>query len=174
MRRYLVAAVSAVLVLSACGNTDDTNPTDATRPPAVATTDALAPLAGTTLDDKPFDPAKLRGKSVVLWFWAPWCTICRGEAPSVAKLVEELDAEVTFVGVPGLGPRDDMKDFVSDTQVDALTHLPDDNGTIWSSYGITGQPAWVFITPSGEVSSFSGALGYDKLKDAAESLTLDG
>jgi thiol-disulfide isomerase/thioredoxin len=120
-----------------------------------------------------FDPDSLTGQSVVLWFWAPWCTICRAEGPGVAKIAEELDGEVTFVGVPGLGARPAMESFVTDTGTESLTHLPDISGTTWSAYGVVSQPAFVFVTPSGETQTFSGALGEDKLKDAAEALTLD-
>jgi hypothetical protein len=91
----------------------------------------------------------------------------------VAAVAEEVAGDVTVIGVPGLGPRGDMEDFVADTGVGGLTHLPDDDGKIWQAYRIIGQPAFVFITPSGEVTTFTGALGGDKLRDAVETNTLD-
>ena len=32
-----------------------------------------------------------------MWFWAPWCVVCRGEAPHVAAVQAANAAEVAFV-----------------------------------------------------------------------------
>ena len=37
-----------------------------------------------TIEGASFDGSSLAGKDAVLWFWAPWCTECRREAPFVA------------------------------------------------------------------------------------------
>lgn len=179
MRRYLLVVIAVVLATTGCAAAVSTaDPGNQLAPSQdrqgsgqLAT--VLQPLQGTSLDEKPFSPDRLAGKSVVLWFWAPWCTICRGEAPSVARAAAELGNDVTFVGVPGLGTRNEMQQFVDDTGVGGFRHLPDDNGDIWKAYGIASQPAWVFITSSGKASTFNGALGYDKIIELAANLPLD-
>jgi thiol-disulfide isomerase/thioredoxin len=179
MRRSIALAVSAAaaVLLSACGAgpTESSEPgTGAGRvtPPADAR-EAFTPLPAVALDGDEFVPESLAGSSVVLWFWAPWCTICRAEGPGVADVAAELEGEVTFIGVPGLGAENAMREFVDDTGTGSLTHLPDVDGQTWRGYEVVSQPAFAFVTPSGVVQTFNGALGSDKLRDAAESLTVD-
>jgi thiol-disulfide isomerase/thioredoxin len=62
---------------------------------------AAAPVvAGTTLDGAKFDLASLRGKVVVVNFWASWCAPCREEAGALQKVADETRAKgVAFVGI---------------------------------------------------------------------------
>ena len=55
-----------------------------------------------TIEGASFDGTSLAGKDAVLWFWAPWCTECRREAPHVAASQAD-NPDVSFVGVAGLG-----------------------------------------------------------------------
>jgi thiol-disulfide isomerase/thioredoxin len=61
---------------------------------------AVPNVEGTTLEDKPLRLADLKGKVVVVNFWASWCAPCRGEAPTLQKLSTEYGPKgVEFVGV---------------------------------------------------------------------------
>ncbi|PAZ13053.1 hypothetical protein CLM62_26490 [Streptomyces sp. SA15] len=42
---------------------------------------AQSKFTTTTVDGKAFAGTSPAGKDAVLWFWAPWCAVCRGEAP---------------------------------------------------------------------------------------------
>jgi thiol-disulfide isomerase/thioredoxin len=65
--------------------------------------DTALDFHGPTVDGQEFDGAALAGTPVVLWFWAPWCTICRAEAPDVAAVAAEYAGRVEVIGVAGRG-----------------------------------------------------------------------
>lgn len=185
MRRTLVPALAGLaLALSGCAPTQDGGDggdrRDGGRPtgPSVA---AGAPAGGhatldtpiTTLAGEPFDATTVAEQPVVLWFWAPWCTICRAEAPDVAELATELRAAgspVTLLGVSGRGEVSAMHDFVSETGTQEITHLVDADGSLWRAFGVITQPAFALISADGEVEVVNGALGADGLRAAASRL----
>ena len=110
-----------------------------TAPPAGAAAAATAPstaaeplaFQATTLAGPELDVSTFAGEPVVLWFWAPWCTICRVEGPDVAAVAAELEGDVTFLGVPGRGETADMSAFVQDTGTGGLQHVVDVDGSLW-------------------------------------------
>jgi thiol-disulfide isomerase/thioredoxin len=170
----VVTAVAA-LVLAACGSDDPAEPQQ--QPGPDPTTQAPAPSAnpadgeeaevpdslaftGTTVAGESFDAAELAGEPVVLWFWAPWCPICRSQAPDVLAAAEQ----VTVVGVGGLDEASAMQGFVDDTSTGELTHLSDPDGQIWQKFGVETQYTYVLIDASGEVTH-TGPLQRQELLD---------
>ncbi len=114
-RRAMAGAAAAAIVLAACGGGDG----DTTDVPAAdRTATSVAPVSdadnssaalpeafatATPLDGGTFDAEALAGNDLVVWFWAPWCTICRGEAPEVAEVAARYADQLQVIGVPGRG-----------------------------------------------------------------------
>ena len=111
-----------------------------------------------TLDGATLDQATVTGKPVVLWFWAPWCTFCREEAPAVVKVAQEYHGRVALIGVAGQDSLSAMRTFVEQTKAGDITHLADVNGTLWRDYGVSVQPAFAFISRDGKAQLTVGSL----------------
>lgn len=184
------AAVVVLLAAAGCGGestdtpraapTDATTTAPATTPSKMSTmapspmpTEQRVPAAltftGTTLDGKAYDGAKLAGKPTALWFWAPWCHICRDEAPTVKELAAKHSSAVNLLGVGGLGEEDAMREFVDDGDIGAVTHLADEDGKVWKRFDVTSQASWVLLDKNG-AEVFRGRLDHDELEDRVAEL----
>ncbi len=178
----LTLAAAVALVVTGCGGgaapaTDGAGPApgsaasqDAGSAAASQIAQATASLEASTLGGGQFDFAGLDGTPTVLWFWAPWCTICRAEAPEVVATAQRLAGDVTLIGVPGRGPEGDMERFVSDTGTDGFAHVVDADGSIWSAFGVVGQPSFAFIDAAGDVEVVNGALTGEQLEQTARAM----
>ena len=134
-----------------------------TRTTVAKTLPASYNFTGKTVLGKNFTGLSLRGKPTVLWFWAPWCTVCRGESPDLRALSQSFKGEINLVGVAGLGPVKDMKGFIKDTNTGNISHLADVSGEIWNHFQIVSQPSFVFISKSGVASRIVGAISKSEL-----------
>ncbi len=125
--------------------------------PAATTSAATVPAAlafrATTVDGTAFAGAELAGKKTVLWFWAPWCTVCARAAAGVKDAATALGPDVRVVGVAGLSTdAADMRRFVDRGGLQSMTNLADTTGDLYARFGITQQDTFVLIAPDGTVS----------------------
>jgi thiol-disulfide isomerase/thioredoxin len=107
----------------------------------------------------PVDLASLRGKVVVLDFWAPWCGPCREEMPTLNNLARKLAGEsVVVIGVMVDGDRLDAVDFLKSAHIDYPQ--VEDDGQASHAYGVKTLPSIVILDKSGTVRTFhSGTWG---------------
>lgn len=168
-RVRLAGVLAALSVLAlACGGTGE--PAASTGPTGGDLPAEQLSFTAAQLDGGEFDATSLRGRPTVLWFWAPWCTTCRSEAPDVMESADEFDGTVEIIGVAGRGDVDAMEQFVEETGTGGLVHVVDDDGGIWTDFQVAAQPAFAFISADGEVETFVGALGKDALTERMQAL----
>lgn len=78
--------------------------------------------------------------------------------------------EVTFVGVAGRDEMFAVNEFVDERGVSGFQHVFDDRLEVWRAFGVTSQPAWVFIDAAGNAETLIAGLGEDGLRERVEAL----
>jgi cytochrome c biogenesis protein CcmG/thiol:disulfide interchange protein DsbE len=93
----------------------------------------------------------LRGKAVVVNWWATWCGPCREEMPLLQEASERWKKRgVVFVGIDVQDLRSDARDFLEETGV-TYANVYDGKGSTVGRYGLTGYPETFFINAEGDV-----------------------
>ena len=98
-----------------------------------------------------------KGKTVVLNFFATWCTYCKMELPSLEEINNTRDDIVIFlVATPDIGnegSEEYIESFMEENGY-SMTVLYDETGEVVSKYNVSGLPTSFFFKPDGSV------LGY--------------
>lgn len=119
--------------------------------------------------------AELRGKPVVLNFWAGLCPPCRAEMPDLQRFYEESQDEVVMLGIDvgrfnNLGGQRDAKNLLRELQITYPAGFTRD-GSVIRGYEVISMPTTVFINSKGEVfQSWSGIITRDILVSLTESM----
>lgn len=104
-------------------------------------------LEGILLDGQPFSLAELRGKPVLVHFWATWCSICALEEDSIDTLAKQYQV-ITVAMQSG----SDAK-VNSHLKENGLTFpvLNDPDGVHANRWGVVAVPASFIIDPAGRI-----------------------
>ena len=79
--------------------------------------------------------------------------------------------KIQFIGMPG---RDDvaaMRGFVDQYGLQDMPQAVSEDGSLWGRFGVPGQPAWVFVTPSGKYQVVLGSMELGALEDTLDQLS---
>jgi cytochrome c biogenesis protein CcmG/thiol:disulfide interchange protein DsbE len=114
--------------------------------------------------------ASLRGKPVVLNFWASWCDPCRAEAAEFVRTANQYGDSVHFLGMAILDGRDAAMKYMSQYHV-PYPSVRDARGEISKDYGVTGVPETVFIDARGVIAGhYIGAFKKGQLGPVVQDL----
>ena len=112
----------------------------------------LPALAG-----KPVTLDQLRGRPVVVNFWATWCEPCKQEMPALEAATKSHPG-LTVLGLDDAEPAEKVRSFVQEY---GLTYpiLLDGDSAVQQEYRIIGEPTSIFVDSSGIVRAiYLGAL----------------
>jgi thiol-disulfide isomerase/thioredoxin len=134
-----------------------------TPKPSASEVPATLRFTGTTVEGNRFEGSSLVGKPVLLWFWAPWCPVCRGQVSQVQKIAEDHKGAISVVGVGSLDDAEAIRAFGANAT--DVTHLVDESGAIWKHFGVTEQSSFVLLDASGKKVFSVGYGGSDELDE---------
>lgn len=132
--------------------------------------DTAPVLTLTTLDGQTINLANLRGKTILLDFWATWCGPCVAELPHLIEVYEKFGARKDFViiGISLDGDENALRSFLKRKKMKWTQVMGDENGTAsaMKRYGVQGIPAMFLIDPLGKIRGVNvpGSLLKKKVK----------
>lgn len=119
----------------------------------------------TAVDGREVDVAKLKGKVVLVDFWATWCGPCVGEVPNVKATYARLhDKGFEIVGISFDQKKDSLEKFVAENQM-AWPQFFDGEG--WGNkfgkeFGINSIPTMWLVDKKGNLRDLNGREGLEE------------
>jgi cytochrome c biogenesis protein CcmG/thiol:disulfide interchange protein DsbE len=166
--RWLIP-LSAVPVLLLLGYGFKLNPRDI---PSPLVGKPAAPFALTTFAGPTVSLEALRGRVVVINFWASWCyPACYEEAPALERGWQAYrERGVIFVGVDIQDKPEAAAKFIRDFGL-TFPNAPDPRGAVSVDYGVYGVPETFFIDRQGRIrAKHVGAVTDQALREQLERL----
>jgi len=122
---------------------------------------------GVSLDGKAYSLETLKGKAVLLDFWASWCVPCIRSMPIVEKLHEDYRAQGLVVLAVDVGEnRETVEKFLKTRTIPYPVIMGDEAG-IPGAYGVSAFPTFVMIGPDGKIASHQIGLNETALTGIA-------
>ncbi|HXF91591.1 MAG TPA: TlpA disulfide reductase family protein [Nitrospiraceae bacterium] len=146
--------IAAVVVLAAFGSpgaasVDRLDPYWAAGVQRITGAPPAPPFAMTTLDGRTVDSASLRGKIVLVNFWATWCGPCKDEMPALQRLRRSLsDRRFEVLAVTADREPEAIRHFARTLNLE-FPILLDETRDVSAAFGVRGLPTTVVIDRNG-------------------------
>ena len=120
-------------------------------------------ISGTDLEGKPVSLSSLRGRVVLLDFWAMWCGPCVQAIPHVQKIAGTVaDKPVTLLGInlDAKGSDQKLKKFLEKRKI-TIPQFLDPDSNVSKKYRVNGVPCTVLIGTNGVIQAIEVGLRSD-------------
>lgn len=177
MIKKVVAAVILVTLLTVAivQAMDKTTETPETTSQTTASNEGLAIGAKApdfelkTLAGETVKLSNLRGKKVMLNFWATWCPPCKAEMPAMEQLSKQTEKDVVILAV-NIDPQLDVQGFIDENKITFPIPLDTDD-KVNETYQVLSIPTTYFIDSKGIIQNkYTGSMTLDVMKDFTKKL----
>ncbi|OYP36950.1 TlpA family protein disulfide reductase [Rhodopirellula sp. MGV] len=129
-------------------------------------------LTGKTIEGKEFKLSELRGRPVILHYWATWCGPCKQDMKLLSRLQARYRREgLTLVGINVDAQRTDAVAFLNENRL-PWVQLFEEGGLEYSrlskAFGVQTLPTMMLIDKTGTV--VSNNIGANELDEAIDKL----
>lgn len=122
-------------------------------PPSPAVGTIPASDLGKDRHGNPIDLSKLKGKVVIVTFWASWCGPCRKELPVLGHFQKVVGRDaLEVIAVNHKEHRRDFIDIVRANRNIDLTWVPDTQGHLNDAWGVRSIPRMFIIDRDGTIA----------------------
>jgi len=112
-------------------------------------------FSGPTLDGRPLALSDLRGRVVLVNFWASWCLECRPEMPVLQRLHRELAPRgLAVVGINAREKNDTVRRYATELGL-TFPLVLDPDGRINAQFGVIGLPTTFLVGRDGRAVAFA-------------------
>ena len=121
---------------------------------AIRVGDSVPDFTLSTFDGKTVQLSELRGKVVLLNFWASWCDTCEDEALALEEGWQyyQQGGQVVFLGVAYVDTEKTSRAYLQRNKA-SYPNAPDLRSTISSIFGVTGVPETYVIDRDGRLEA---------------------
>jgi peroxiredoxin len=148
MSALLIASTGWIVVSRAQPDRDQ----DASAAPAMPREGFLAPdFALTTLEGQSIALSDLRGRVVLVNFWATWCPPCRLEMPAIQEVYEEYQEQgLVVLAINAQEPSTEITRFAEQLGL-TFPIMSDRDGNVSGTYRVVSLPTTFVIDRSGVI-----------------------
>ncbi|GHH99108.1 redoxin domain-containing protein [Neobacillus kokaensis] len=167
----VLIALLTVAIVQAVDKKSDKQPDTAKEVSATALTiGAKAPdFELKTLNGESVRLSDLKGKKLMLNFWATWCGPCKAEMPEMEEFYKSADKDIKILAV-NIDPQLDVKGFVDEYKI-TFPVLLDTEDAVNTKYQVISIPTTYFIDSNGIIQNkFVGTMKLDDMKDFTNKL----
>jgi cytochrome c biogenesis protein CcmG/thiol:disulfide interchange protein DsbE len=171
-RLAATVALAACLALAGCSGGGSDGTTATTTPERLG----AKPLVARNEKQFQADLATLRGRVVVVNFWASWCVPCREEMPALQQASQayaEAGRPVTVIGVDASDVRSEAAKFLGEVGVTYPTVYDQQGlrGGVAASWTVTALPQTWFVARDGSrAGRIAGRLTVEDLRAKVDAL----